>query len=99
MLCCGCAGIAEANNKSIPIKEALKDGHRIEFHSKHLQFVKHAIRNGVNVKGYFTWTFMDCFEWGDGYLDRFGLIYIDRLNGLKRYRKQSTYWIERFLKR
>ncbi|KAL6844779.1 hypothetical protein ACP4OV_025438 [Aristida adscensionis] len=92
-------GIDEGNNSSLPIGEALKDGHRIEFHSKHLQFVNHAIRNGVNVKGYFTWTFMDCFEWGDGYLDRFGLIYIDRLNGLKRYRKESSYWIEKFLKR
>ncbi|XP_015610949.1 LOW QUALITY PROTEIN: beta-glucosidase 29-like [Oryza sativa Japonica Group] len=92
-------GIAEGNNKSLPITEALKDGHRIEFHSKHLQFVNHAIKNGVNVKGYFTWTFMDCFEWGDGYLDRFGLIYIDRLNNLKRYHKQSSYWIANFLKR
>ncbi|TVU10020.1 hypothetical protein EJB05_43523 [Eragrostis curvula] len=92
-------GIAEANNASIPIKEALKDGHRISFHYQHLQFLNHAIRDGVKVKGYFTWTFMDCFEWGDGYLDRFGLIYIDRLHGLKRYRKQSSYWIEQFLKR
>ncbi|KAF8694847.1 hypothetical protein HU200_037944 [Digitaria exilis] len=92
-------GIAEENNKSIPLKNALKDGERIEFHYKHLQFVNHAIRDGVKVRGYFTWTFMDCFEWGDGYLDRFGLIFIDRLNGLKRYRKESSYWIESFLKR
>jgi beta-glucosidase len=91
-----CTGIDEGNNSTLP--EALKDGHRIEFHSKHLQFVNHAIRNGVNVKGYFTWTFMDCFEWGDGYLDRFGLIYVDRKT-LKRYRKESSYWIEDFLKR
>ncbi|KAF8780983.1 hypothetical protein HU200_000950 [Digitaria exilis] len=91
--------IAEENNKSIPLKKALKDGERIEFHYKHLQFVNHAIRDGVKVRGYFTWTFMDCFEWGDGYLDRFGLIFIDRLNGLKRYRKESSYWIESFLKR
>nr|CAB3453784.1 unnamed protein product [Digitaria exilis] len=84
---------------SIPLKNALKDGERIEFHYKHLQFVNHAIRDGVKVRGYFTWTFMDCFEWGDGYLDRFGLIFIDRLNGLKRYRKESSYWIESFLKR
>nr|AAL14713.1 beta-glucosidase isozyme 2 precursor [Oryza sativa Japonica Group] len=89
-------GIDEGNNSTLP--EALKDGHRIEFHSKHLQFVNHAIKNGVNVKGYFTWTFMDCFEWGDGYLDRFGLIYVDRKT-LKRYRKESSYWIEDFLKR
>jgi beta-glucosidase len=50
------------------------------------------------VKGYFTWTFMDCFEWGDGYLDRFGLIYVDRKT-LTRYRKDSSYWIEDFLRR
>ena len=92
-------GIAEENSARIPLKKALKDGHRIKFHSQHLQFINHAIRDGVKVKGYFTWTFMDCFEWGDGYLDRFGLIFIDRLNGLKRYRKQSSYWIEKFLKR
>ncbi|TVU10027.1 hypothetical protein EJB05_43531 [Eragrostis curvula] len=59
-------GIAEGNNASIPIKEALKDGHRISFHSNHMQSVNHAIRDGVNVKGYFSWTFMDCFECGDG---------------------------------
>ena len=97
-MCCT-AGIAEENSARIPLKKALKDGHRIKFHSQHLQFINHAIRDGVKVKGYFTWTFMDCFEWGDGYLDRFGLIFIDRLNGLKRYRKQSSYWIESFLKR
>jgi len=97
-VCCT-AGIAEENSARIPLKKALKDGHRIKFHSQHLQFINHAIRDGVKVKGYFTWTFMDCFEWGDGYLDRFGLIFIDRLNGLKRYRKQSSYWIESFLKR
>ncbi|TVU10035.1 hypothetical protein EJB05_43539, partial [Eragrostis curvula] len=39
-----------------------------QFHSKHLQFIKHAIRNGVDVRGHFTWPFMD------SYLDRFGLI-------------------------
>ena len=92
-------GIAEENNRTIPLEVALRDGLRIRFHSQHLQFVNHAIRDGVNVKGYFTWTFMDCFEWGDGYLDRFGLIFIDRLNGLKRYRKESSYWIQNFLKR
>ena len=52
----------------------------------------------MNIKGYFSWTFMDCFEWGDGYKDRFGLIYIDR-STLKRYRKKSSKWMETFLKK
>ncbi|TVU07947.1 hypothetical protein EJB05_41325, partial [Eragrostis curvula] len=54
-------GIAEANNASIPIKQALKDGHRISFHYRHLQLLNHAIRDGVDVRGYFTWTFSEFF--------------------------------------
>ena len=55
-------------------------------------------REGVNVKGYITWTFLDGFEFGDGFKDRFGLIYVDRAT-LTRYRKKSSYWIQAFLQR
>ncbi|CAM0914167.1 unnamed protein product [Alopecurus aequalis] len=84
-------GTDEGNNSTLPISEARKDGHRTMFHYNHL-------KQGVNVKGYFTWTFMDCFEFGDGYTDRFGLIYVDRAT-LKTYRKTSSYWVENFLKK
>ncbi|BAF24115.1 beta-glucosidase 27 precursor [Oryza sativa Japonica Group] len=91
-------GTDEANNSTIPIAEALKDDNRISFHYQHLRFTQLAIKEGVKVKGYFTWTFMDDFEWGDGYTGRFGLIYVDR-ETLKRYRKKSSYWFADFLKR
>ncbi|VAI33739.1 unnamed protein product [Triticum turgidum subsp. durum] len=91
-------GIDEGNNSSLPIREALKDPARINYHYKHLLFLNLAIKQKVNIKGYFSWTFMDCFEWGDGYKDRFGLIYIDR-NTLKRYPKESSKWMGRFLKK
>ncbi|BAF24116.2 Os08g0509400, partial [Oryza sativa Japonica Group] len=91
-------GTDEANNSTIPISEALKDETRIGFHYKHLQFVHKAIQEGVKVKGYFTWTFMDCFEFGDGFKDRFGLIYVDRAT-LARFRKKSSYWFADFLRR
>jgi beta-glucosidase len=38
------AGTDEANNSTIPIKEALKDGKRIMFHYNHLKFVRKAIQ-------------------------------------------------------
>ncbi|XP_044436288.1 beta-glucosidase 28 [Triticum aestivum] len=91
-------GTDEANNSTIPIKEALKDDTRISFHVNHLKLVHKAIQEGVNVKGYITWTFLDGFEFGDGFKDRFGLIYVDYAT-LARYRKKSSYWIQDFLQR
>ncbi|GMN55331.1 hypothetical protein TIFTF001_024446 [Ficus carica] len=60
-------GVADANNKSLPIKEALKDNLRIGYFHDHLSYVLKAIKGGVNVKGYYLWTFWDDFEWDAGF--------------------------------
>ena len=54
-------------------------------------------REGVNMKGYFIWTFLDDFEWDLGYTVRFGLTYIDYGNGLQRHLKHSALWFKKFL--
>lgn len=54
-------------------------------------------REGVNVKGYYAWSFSDSFEWDAGYTVRFGLIYVDYKNNLKRYPKFSAFWLQKFL--
>ncbi|GAV69560.1 Glyco_hydro_1 domain-containing protein [Cephalotus follicularis] len=90
-------GIDEVNNNTLPLKQALKDPMRIDYYYRHLLFLSRAIKEGVNVKGYFAWSLLDNFEWSSGYAVRFGINFIDYKNGLKRYPKQSAIWFQKFL--
>ncbi|KAK9926669.1 hypothetical protein M0R45_023884 [Rubus argutus] len=91
-------GITEAKDDKQGLDEALKDPHRIQCILRHLYWIKMAIKNGVNVKGYFHWALFDDFEWGEGYLPRFGLYYVDYKDNLKRIPKESATWLPKFLK-
>ncbi|WVZ00542.1 hypothetical protein V8G54_026611 [Vigna mungo] len=91
------SSIAESRNDSIPVDTARKDAIRIRYHNGHLRFLLQAIKDGVNVKGYYAWSFSDSFEWDAGYTVRFGLIYVDYKNNLKRYPKFSAFWLKKFL--
>jgi beta-glucosidase len=53
------------------------DLHRKEFLRSHLRELQRAIADGVPVDGYFVWSFMDNFEWEDGYERRFGIVHVD----------------------
>ncbi|XP_021280661.1 vicianin hydrolase-like [Herrania umbratica] len=90
-------GVADANNASLPIKDALKDNVRIRYLYGHLTYLLKAIKEGADVKAYYVWTFLDDFEWDAGHTVRFGLTYIDFKNNLKRYLKYSAYWLKMFL--
>ncbi|XP_048325874.2 vicianin hydrolase [Ziziphus jujuba] len=90
-------GVGEANNSTLPVKEAIKDSIRIRYLHGHLTYLLQSIKEGVNVKGYYAWSFLDDFEWGSGYTLRFGLTYIDFKNNLKRHLKYSAYWLKMFL--
>lgn len=50
---------------------------RIMFLREYLTQLLRATTEGVPVLGYFVWSFMDNFEWTQGYADRFGLYYVD----------------------
>ena len=55
----------------------VNDVDRIDYYQNHLNAVNDAIEQGVKVNGYFTWSLMDNFEWAEGYLKRFGIVYVD----------------------
>ena len=64
------------------------DEQRIEYISTALKGVEKCLMDGIDIKGYFYWSFMDNFEWILGYKPRFGLVSVDRKT-LKRNPKKS----------
>jgi beta-glucosidase len=55
----------------------VRDDARTRYLAGHLRACAHAIANGVPLDAYLVWSLMDNFEWGRGYTQRFGLVYID----------------------
>ncbi len=72
------------------------DSNRIDFLDKYLSCIQKAVDEGVDVQGYFLWTFLDNFEWDKGYSERFGLVYVD-YRTQKRIVKDSAYWYQRVM--
>lgn len=53
------------------------DLHRRDYLRNHLREVHRAIADGVPIDGYFLWSFIDNYEWEDGYERRFGIVHCD----------------------
>ena len=67
-------GAAEADTL---VNGEVRDVNRIDYYQDHLKAVGLAIEQGVDIQGYFAWSLMDNFEWAEGYLKRFGIVYVD----------------------
>ena len=79
-----------------PVKGELYDLHRRNYIRACLRDLHRAIADGVPVKGYFLWSFMDNFEWQDGYARRFGAFYND-FKTQKRTPKLTAHWYQRVM--
>ncbi len=75
---------------------SVHDIKRKKFLQDHIQQVYKAKQEGINVNGYFIWTFTDNFEWAEGYHPRFGIVYVD-FPTQKRIVKDSGKWYREFL--
>ncbi len=50
---------------------------RANFIKDHLLWIKKALGEGIDVRGYFYWSLLDNFEWDKGFWPRFGLIEVN----------------------
>lgn len=79
----------------------IHDDYRIHYLSEHLEQLKLAVNDGVEIFGYCPWSAMDLVSTHEGFKKRYGLIYIDRdenNNGdLSRIRKKSFYWYQKVI--
>ncbi|KAH7676642.1 Beta-glucosidase protein [Dioscorea alata] len=89
----------QENGCELVTEDTMNDTYRINYLNGYIGSTLEAIRNGVNVKGYFVWSFIDVFELLDGYRTRFGLYFVDFDDKeLKRIPKLSAHWYANFLK-
>jgi beta-glucosidase len=66
------------------------DPQRIAFLNSYLGAYKRAHQEGIPLAGYMHWSLLDNWEFSQGYLERFGLIYVDRKTQ-QRIVKDSAY--------
>ncbi|GLU10694.1 hypothetical protein SLE2022_274800 [Rubroshorea leprosula] len=84
---------------NVTLQEGLNDRERIHYYRGYLTKLKKAIDEGANVTGYFAWSLLDNFEWLSGYTSRFGIVYVDYEDNLKRIPKMSANWFKKLLHR
>ncbi len=80
----------------------IHDDYRIDYVRRHVQALREAIRDGVEIMGYTYWGPIDIVSAGTGEMrKRYGFVYVDRDNEgkgtLARRKKDSFTWYQRLL--
>jgi len=65
------------------------DLQRERFIRRHLDELVRAKREGVPVKGYLYWSFLDNFEWAHGFEPRFGIVEVDFKTQARKIRESA----------
>lgn len=79
------------------------DDYRIDYLTRHLKMCQRFIDEGYPLIGYSPWSFMDLVSSHQGFMKRYGLVYVNRtdtdLKDLKRIPKDSFYWYQKVIKK
>ncbi len=72
------------------------DPKRTQYIQDYLKQILRAKREGAKIGGYFIWSFMDNFEWAEGYRPQLGIVRVD-YKTQERIVKDSGKWYSHFL--
>lgn len=81
-------------NEEPVIAGEVLDLHRRDYLRSHLRELHRAIADGVRLDGYFTWSFIDNYEWEDGYQRRFGIVHCDYATQTRTPKLSARYYAE-----
>ncbi|MFL2982886.1 MAG: family 1 glycosylhydrolase [Candidatus Neomarinimicrobiota bacterium] len=75
-------GLADDNDKIRPL-----------FINRYLYAMNQALKERIDIRGYFYWSLMDNFEWAEGYSMKFGLYEVNLVTQERRLREGSQPFI------
>lgn len=81
----------------------IRDTYRIDYLRRHIEQMKEAVKDGVEVIGYTPWGCIDLVSASTGEMaKRYGFIFVDKYDDgtgtLARKKKQSFYWYQKVIK-
>jgi 6-phospho-beta-glucosidase len=90
-------GVKEELNEA----NTVEDDYRIDYMKKHIEQMKIAISEGVEIIGYLAWGPIDILSSQGEMSKRYGFIFVNRtetdLRDLKRYKKKSFNWFKQVI--
>ena len=81
----------------------IHDQYRISYYQEHVQQIKEAVKDGVDVRGYYVWGPIDIISCSSSEMSkRYGFIYVDQddygAGSGKRIKKEGYFWYQNLLK-
>ena len=82
---------------------SIHDPYRIDYLASHIAQLKEAVRDGVDVRGYYMWGIIDLISSGTHEMSkRYGVIYVDQddygKGTLRRSKKDSFSWYQKCIR-
>jgi beta-glucosidase len=74
------------------------DEERVTYLDSHFRAAHEAMEQGADLRGYLVWSFLDNFEWAEGYSKRFGIVFVE-YGTQQRVPKSSARWYADVIRR